>query len=176
MILNLANYKFMISKGTLIFFCGKMGAGKTTLSHEMAESIGAVRLSEDEWLEALFPYEIGRFDDYLKYSARLKPLLKPLVRKILNSGVSVVMDFPANTINQRAWFKEIFSNDDIPHKLIYLEASDQICLSQIKSRRIEQPERAKFDTEVVFNKVTSYFEPPSQKEGFNIEIVSRQSA
>lgn len=166
----------MNSKGTLIFFCGKMGAGKTTLSHEMAESTGAIRISEDEWLEALFPTEIDSFDDYIKYSVRLKLLLKPHVRHILNSGVSVVMDFPSNTINQRAWFKEIFSNDHIPHKLIYIDVSDQICLSQIKSRRIEQPERAQFDTEEVFNQVTSYFQPPSQKEGFNIEVISRQNA
>lgn len=151
-----------------------MGAGKTTLSHEIAESIGAVRLSEDEWLECLFPNEINGFDDYIKYSARLKPILKSHVRHILNSGVSVVMDFPANTVNQRAWFKEIFSDDQIPHKLIYIDASDQLCLSQIQSRRLKQPERAQFDTEAVFNQVTSYFQPPSQKEGFNIEVVSRQ--
>ena len=162
----------MSPKGTLIFFCGKMGAGKTTLSREIAASIGAIRLSEDEWLEALFPNEIDSFDDYIKFSARLKAILKSHVRNILNSGVSVVMDFPANTVNQRAWFKEIFSNGQIPHKLIYIDASDQICLSQIKSRRIEQPERAKFDTEEVFNQVTSYFEPPSQNEGFNLEVAS----
>lgn len=151
-----------------------MGAGKTTLSHEIAESIGAIRLSEDEWLEFLFPNEINGFDDYIKYSARLKPILKSHVRNILNSGVSVVMDFPANTVKQRAWFKEIFSDDQIPHKLIYIDASDQLCLSQIQSRRIKQPERAQFDTEAVFNQVNSFFQPPSQKEGFNIEVVSRQ--
>jgi len=160
----------------LIFFCGKMGSGKTTLSHKMAVSTGAIRLSEDEWLEALFPTEIDNLDDYVKYSARLKPLMSSHVRNILNSGVSVVMDFPANTVTQRAWFKEIFSKSHIPHKLIYIDASDQICLSQIKSRRIEQPERAKFDTEEVFNQVTRYFQPPSQREGFNIVVVSRQDA
>ena len=162
--------------GTLIFFCGKMGSGKTTLSHKMAVSTGAIRLSEDEWLETLFPTEIDNFDDYVKYSARLKPLMSSHVRNILNSGVSVVMDFPANTVSQRVWFKEILANDQIPHKLIYIEASDQLCLSQIQSRCNEQPERARFDTEEVFKQVTSYFQPPSQKEGFNIEVVSRQDA
>jgi thymidylate kinase len=86
------------------------------------------------------------------------------------------MDFPANTVSQRVWFKEILANGQIPHKLIYIEASDQFCLSQIQSRRNEQPERAHFDTEEVFKQVTSYFQPPSQKEGFNVEVVSRQDA
>jgi hypothetical protein len=43
---------------------------------------------------------------------------------VLHLGVSVVMDFPGNTKKQRTWFKEIFSEEDIPHKLIYLKADD----------------------------------------------------
>jgi adenylate kinase family enzyme len=65
----------MYSNETLIFFCGKMGSGKTTLSFEVAKSMGAIRLSEDDWLAALYPTEIEVFNDYIKYSSRLKPLL-----------------------------------------------------------------------------------------------------
>ena len=164
----------MKDSGTLVFFCGKMGSGKTTLSLEVAESMRAIRLSEDEWLAALYPDEIEDFDDYIKYSARLRSMLTSHVQKILESGASVVMDFPANTVNQRKWFKEILANDEIEHKLIYIDASDQLCLSQIQSRRDDQPERAQFDTEEVFKQVTSYFQPPGEKEGFNIEVVSRK--
>ncbi|WP_412522461.1 AAA family ATPase [Shewanella algae] len=39
--------------GTLIFFCGKMGAGKSTLSQELASERRAVCISEDQWLAAL---------------------------------------------------------------------------------------------------------------------------
>ena len=166
----------MKANGTLVFFCGKMGSGKTTLSLEIAKSMGAIRLSEDEWLSALYPDEIKVFDDYISYSTRLRSLLKSHVQKILKSGVSVVMDFPANTVNQRKWFKEIVANEEIQHKLIYIEASDQICLCQIQSRRVRQPERAQFDTEDVFKQVTRYFQPPTEKEGFNIEIVTREDS
>ena len=79
----------MHSNGTLISFCGKMGSGKTTLSFKVANSSEAIRLSEDEWLAALYPSEIEVFGDYIKYSSRLKPLLKLHVRDILISGVSV---------------------------------------------------------------------------------------
>ena len=125
-------------------------------------------------LAALYPDEIEVFDDYIGYSSRLRPVLKSHVQKILKSGVSVVLDFPANTVNQRKWFKEILSNEEIPHKLIYIDASDRLCLSQIQSRRNDQPERAQFDTEKVFKQVTSYFQPPTEKEGFNIEVVIRK--
>ena len=163
----------MNTKGTLIFFCGKMGAGKSTYAKKLANELSAVLLSEDDWLSAIYPEEITNFDDYIKYSSRLKPLLKEHVRRILNSGVSVVMDFPGNTKNQRAWFKEIFSEGHIPHKLIYLKADNQLCLKQLEQRRKSSPERSRFDTEEVFHQVTIYFQAPTGDEGFNIEIVNQ---
>lgn len=39
-----------MSKGVLTFFCGKMGAGKSTKAIEIAEEDNAVLFSEDEWL------------------------------------------------------------------------------------------------------------------------------
>ena len=83
------------------------------------------------------------------------------------------MDFPANTVTQRKWFKAIVSEVNAPHELIYLNTSEEICLKQIAQRRIERPERAAFDTEEVFRHVTSLFEEPSAAEGFNIEQIER---
>ena len=94
----------MNEKGTLIFFCEKMGAGKSTKSKLMASEKNAVLLSEDDWLSSLYPQQISTFDNYLKYSARLKPLVKSHVQNILSTGTNVVMDFPANTVGQRKWF------------------------------------------------------------------------
>lgn len=161
----------MNEKGTLIFFCGKMGSGKSTYSKKLASELNAVLLSEDEWLSAIYPEEIKNFGDYIKYSSRLKPLLKGHVRRILHSGVSVVMDFPGNTKKQRSWFKEIFFEDQILHRLIYLQAEDQLCLKRIEQRRQDSPERARFDTEEVFHQVTRYFQAPTDDEEFNIEVL-----
>jgi thymidylate kinase len=77
------------------------------------------------------------------------------------------------TIKQRAWFKEIFTNENIPHKLIYLKAENQICLKRLEKRRQTFPERSKFDNEEVFNQVTSYFQEPTEDEGFNMEVIEQ---
>jgi len=164
----------MNKKGTLIFFCGKMGAGKSTLAKQLTRESHAILLSEDEWLKVLFPEEINNFEDYLKYSSRLKPLMKRHVRDILNAGKSVIMDFPGNTVNQRKWFKDICVENNLPHKLIYLDMSDAQCLKQLKKRNISNPERAHFDTEAVFNQITHYFQPPMEDENLNIEVVKKQ--
>ncbi len=165
----------MNQKGTLIFFCGKMGSGKSTKSKEIAKDMGAIILSEDEWLSSIYPDEIENLDSYIKYSMRLKPLLKSHVQDILNIGINVVMDFPANTKKQRQWFKDIFSKHNIQHTLFYIEANDQLCLKQIEQRRSTNPERHKFDTEEVFHKVNSFFQAPSADEAFNVKIIDRKN-
>jgi len=154
--------------GTLYFFCGKMGAGKSTKSKQVATDKHAVLLSEDEWLSSLYPNQIESFEDYLKFSAQIKPLMKEHVQNILSVGTDVVMDFPANTQKQRKWFLDIVSEVNASHQLIFLNLNDEQCLRQIEQRRSEQPERAAFDTEAVFAHVTKFFEAPEASEGLNV--------
>lgn len=157
----------MKEKGTLVFFCGKMGAGKSTQARQMAEKRNAILLSEDAWLSALYPNLIVSFKDYLVYSALLKPLIREHVQTILATGTNVVMDFPANTFVQRKWFLSLVAEIEAPHEFFYLDVSDEECLKHIAQRRKEQPERAAFDTESVFYYVTKYFESPSREEKLN---------
>jgi len=166
----------MKQKGTLTFICGKMGAGKSSKSKALSAAKNAVVLSEDNWLSSLYPGQINSFDDYLKFSKVIKPLVKSHVQNILNTGTNVIMDFPANTVKQRGWFKQLCDEVGCEHELIFINLSDEQCLSQISRRRTEQPERAKFDNEVVFNHVTKFFEPPSNDEGLNIVDVVGMSS
>ncbi|MDH5326668.1 MAG: ATP-binding protein [Gammaproteobacteria bacterium] len=161
--------------GTLILFSGKMGAGKTTKSKQVSLDRNAVLISEDEWLSKLYPKLITSFSDYRYYSSLLKPLVKSHVLDILRTGTSVVMDFPANTVTQRKWFKGLITEANAPNELIYLKVSDVVCLRQIEKRRIEQPERAIFDTEAMFIEVTKYFQEPEQGEGFNLQVVDENT-
>jgi predicted kinase len=164
-----------MNKGVLTFFCGKMGAGKTTRAHEIAQSSNAVLVSEDEWLEALYPRAITSLDDYLQYSARVKPQMKKLVQSILMAGTDVVMDFPANTLAQRQWFKAIFSEIQAPHTLVFIDAPDDVCKAQIAKRRTEQPDRAATDTVAMFEQLTRHFVPPAVEEGFNTTVIKNLS-
>ncbi|MDY0211130.1 MAG: ATP-binding protein [Acholeplasma sp.] len=162
-------------KGKLIFFSGKMGAGKSTMSKEISLEEGTVLISEDEWLSNMYPEEIKNFDDYVKYSIRIKPLLKKHIVKLLNNGLVVILDFPGNTKRQRSWFKSIIEeSDDFNHELIYLKASNELCLRHIEKRRLSNPERNGFDTKETFEHVTSFFEEPSDEEGFNIKIIAKK--
>ena len=160
-----------MKKGLLTFFCGKMGAGKSTKASEIAQKSNAVLLSEDEWLTSLYPNKISSLNDYIEYSNLLRPQIKRLVQSILVSGTDVVMDFPANTVSQRDWFRVIFSEIGAQHILLYIDLPNEICLNRIDKRRIEQPERAATDTPVMFEQVTRHFKAPTPDECFNVTIV-----
>ena len=165
----------MMHSGQLLYFCGKMGAGKSTLSKQLAAERNAVRISEDEWLNALYPQQINTFDDYIHYAARVRPLMKQHVINLLKTGAVVVIDFPANTQKQRNWFKQLSQQTNASCQLYYLKSNDELCINRLAKRRIEQPERAQFDTEAVFKAVTQYFEPPTKNEMINAQIIAQHS-
>jgi predicted kinase len=102
----------------LLFLCGKMAAGKSTLSRELAERENAVRLVQDEFLERLFPGEIVDIPGYVKYSSRLNDALGPLICSLLSKGIGVVLDFPGNTRSQRAWFRHLLDASGAAHDSI----------------------------------------------------------
>lgn len=81
----------------LIFMCGKMAAGKTTLCRELAAREDAVLLVQDDFLVALYPGEILDIPDFVRCSSLLRDALSPHIGAPLAKGISVVLDFPGNT-------------------------------------------------------------------------------
>ena len=59
----------MSDPAKLMFLCGKMAAGKSTLARDLAERSGAILLVQDELLESLFPGEITDVADFLDRSS-----------------------------------------------------------------------------------------------------------
>jgi predicted kinase len=153
---------------TLIFFCGKMAAGKSTLARELAARKSAVLLVQDEFLGRLFPGEITDIPGFVKYSARLRDALAPHVSSLLVHGMSVVLDFPGNTRAQRAWFRQLFEGAAAGHELHYVDASDALCKRQLRDRSKDLPPGSAWTTDADFEAITAYFQPPAEDEGFNV--------
>lgn len=158
----------MHGRGMLIFFCGKMAAGKTTRARELAARHGAVLLSEDAFLEALYPGEIRSIEDYVRCSRRVRQVLTPHVRDLLKRGMTVVLDFAANTRTQRGWFRSLLEGIDAEHELHYVEASDELCKRQLRQRRQDLPPGSAWTSDAEFDAITAYFEAPAADEGFNV--------
>jgi predicted kinase len=153
---------------TLHFFCGKPGAGKTTLALQLARDHDAILISEDIWLLRLFGEEMKVFDDYVRVSRKLKAVVGPLTVDLLKAGLSVVLDFQANTQAGRAWFRTVFEQAGAAHVLHLLNTPDATCLERIARRNIERPEGSHHVTPDVFFQVSSFFQAPEEHEGFKI--------
>lgn len=153
----------------LHFLCGKAGAGKSTLSRTLATQHDAFLISEDIWLARLYPDDLRDFDDYLKYSRRIRQVVQPLVIDML-AHRSVVLDFPANTVRSRQWFGSIIEQARSAHTLHYLSASNALCLGRIARRNTERPEGSHVLDEATFMQITSLFEPPTPAEGFEVQV------
>jgi predicted kinase len=158
----------MSTSAKLIFFCGKMAAGKSTLARDLAQRENAILFVQDEFLDRLFPGEITDMAGFVKCSSRLKTALAPHICALLSKGLSVVLDFPGNTKAQRAWFRGIFERANVAHELHFVDASDALCKSQLRDRSKSLPPGAAWTTDAEFEAITVYFQPPSDDEQFNV--------
>jgi predicted kinase len=165
-----ASLQKMSDNATLHFFCGKAGAGKSTLAARLAQETNSILISEDVWLMRLFGDDMKTFEDYIRVSRKLKTVVGPLCIDLLTGGQSVVLDFQANTKNGRAWFRSVFEQAGAMHLLHYVRASDETCLRRITQRNLERPEGSHHLTEEDFFHVSSYFQEPDVSEGLNITV------
>lgn len=155
---------------TLHLFCGKIAAGKSTKARELSAQPMTVLIRQDEWLAALYPGELHTLQDYMRYCGRLNPVMAAHVEALLRAGLSVALDFPANTPAMRRWMKDIVVRAGVPHTLYYFDVSDAECKRRLKERNSTgshefSPNEADFDT------ITKYFVPPSPEEEFNVVTV-----
>jgi len=92
-----------------------------------------------------------------------------LLIDLLRTGVTVVLDFPANTPGQRAWMRTLFLEAKCGHQLHYLDVSDEVCKARLH-RRNESGKHEFAVSDEDFDLFTSYFVPPSDEEGFNVVV------
>ena len=155
-------------RATVYFMCGKMAAGKSTCARELAQTKNAVLLIQDEFLDAFYPGEILSIQDFVKYSARLRDALSLHIQDLLTRGVSVVLDFPGNTRDQRQWFREIIEGANVEHELHFIDMPDDLCKRQLRQRSETLPAGSAWTTDAEFDAITAYFQAPADDEKFNI--------
>lgn len=158
----------MNNQATLYLFCGKMAAGKSTLAKQLANDHNAILLVEDDLLSQLYPEEIIDIPSYIKYSWRLKMAISDHICNLLLNGISVVLDFPANTQNQRQWLRQLIERTNATHELHFIDATNNLCKQQLKKRSQDKPDGAAFTSDAEFEAITKYFQAPKDTEQFNI--------
>ena len=158
----------------LYLICGKIAAGKSTLTAQLGRRAQTVVISQDTWLAELFGEIMSTPRDYVACAAKLDRVIYPHVTHLLGAGLSVVLDFPANTVAQRQSLRALADQSGVPHELHVLDVPDAVCLARLQARNA-QGEHPFAVTEAQFHQVTRHFELPTEAEGFTT-IVHRYDA
>ncbi len=153
----------------LHMLCGKIGAGKSTLAAKLSAEDRAVVISEDAWLSALFADQMTTGADFVTYSRKLRAAMAPHVIGLLKAGTSVVLDFAANTVEQRAWMRQLVEDAEVAHELHHLDVPDDVCLTRLHQRNAAGTHQFTV-TDAQFRAFARHFTPPSVDEGFNIVV------
>jgi predicted kinase len=88
-------------QGRVILICGLPGAGKTTVSKQLASELGAVRMCPDEWMDAL---GIDLWDEPAR--ARVESLQWRQTRELLALGVTVIIEWGVWSRTERDALRE----------------------------------------------------------------------
>ena len=154
---------------TLHMLCGKIAAGKSSLAAKLGAAPLTVIISEDKWMAPLFGEELKEVADYVRLAPRLRTAMAPHVVDLLMAGMSVVLDYPANTLANRAWMKGIADEAGVAHRLHWLDVPDEVCKARMRARNATGKHEFA-PTDAHFDLITSHFVPPSAEEGLEIVV------
>ncbi|MFZ0603075.1 MAG: ATP-binding protein [Roseiarcus sp.] len=154
-----------VSDATLHMLCGKIAAGKSTLSAQLARAERTLMISEDRWIAQLYGPELKTLDDVFERSERLRATLTPHVIGLLRAGVSVVLDFHANTLRSRRWMRGLFEAAEASHRLHFLNVPDEVCRSRMHARKAAGGDGV---SDAEFDHIASVFVAPQPDEGFTV--------
>lgn len=154
---------------TLHLVCGKIAAGKSTLTNSLRQQPDTILVKEDYWLARLFPDEQNCLADYVRNATRLRDAMTAHLVDLLQSGLSVVLDFPANTPVSRMWMRSVFEQAGCAHQLHFLDVTDDVCKARLHQRNASGTHEFNVIDED-FALFTKHFVPPAPSEGFNVVV------
>lgn len=144
----------------LVLMHGVSGSGKTVLSTQVLEAIGAVRLRSD--------IERKRLADSVSYSeearARIYEHLHALADRLLSMGLTVVVDATFLTREQRAPFQSLARRHRAGFAVVACHAHEEVLRERLRSRAATGADASDADIEVM-EKQQPQQEWPTDDEG-----------
>ncbi len=150
------------------FICGPVGAGKTTYAIKLAEDIGAIRFSLDDWMRDLFFADKPEPINYqwaIERVVRCEVRILAMSKEILDAGKDVIWDLGLMETDQRKRLIGQARDTGYQIRTHLLDASPETRLARIELRNQEKPEGFAFEvTREMFDFMEPRFVTPTQEE------------
>jgi len=157
--------------GSLIhLICGSTGAGKTTYAQTLADELGAVCFSIDEWMTALFWMDTPQPLDPAWSMSRVERCDAQIwrtARGVAARGVPCVLDLGFSSAEQRARYLRLAGEAGLPARLHFVDVPPDERWRRVQSRNDRKGDtyQLSFDvTREMFDFVETLFEPPTDDE------------
>lgn len=149
----------------VIMTCGKISSGKSTYAERLRKEHGAVLLSIDEIMLAMFGQYVGEMHD--EYVARTEKYLFGKSLEIIESGINVVLDWGVWTKAERAEARDFYKSHGIDYELHYIDVTDEVWRERIAKRNNAISVgrlNAYYVDDNLAEKFGTIFEPPADEE------------
>ena len=141
--------------GRLMIVCGLPGSGKTTLANRLSAGGAAVRMSPDDWMEAL---GVTLWNTTIR--AEVEALQWQISQDLLAQGVAVVIEWGTWAKVERDTLRIGARKLGAAVELWYLDVDLDQLWSRVSARRMEDPPMTRQDLEEWF----AQFEVPDANE------------
>lgn len=150
--------------------CGSTGAGKTTYALDLAERLGAVRFSIDEWMTALFWMDSPQPIDpawSMERVERCYSQMWTMAVQVASRGVPCLLDFGFTLRSSRAKFAGLARSAGFSPQLHFVDVPLEERWRRVQKRNASKGSTAQLNFEVtreMFDFVETLWEPPTDEE------------
>jgi predicted kinase len=153
---------------TWYLLAGPTGAGKTTAARAMAEKLGAVRFSIDEWMSTLYWMDCPEKNDYpwaIERVRRCEEQIATVAVALKQQHVSVVLDLGFSSRGQRLAWCERARIAGIVSEVEVIDPGAEVRWQRVVERNAEQSGTFSFAvTRAMFDAMELLWEPVDAEE------------
>ncbi|MEN9924636.1 MAG: hypothetical protein RL268_762 [Pseudomonadota bacterium] len=152
----------------LILIVGSTGAGKTTYARRLADKLGGVRFSIDEWMTALFwqdsPQPI-EFEWTIERVRRCEAQIMATSRQLVSRGVSCILDLGFTTREHRDRFRAFAAETGLTTAVHFIDIPADERWLRVERRNTERGETYAMQVDrQMFDFMETMWEPPLETE------------
>lgn len=154
--------KSKLSRPVLFTFVGLPGSGKTYLSRQLADKLGAAHVSAEEIRFELF--EQPSFSN--EEEGVVKHMMLMMTERFLKAGLSVIYDVSLNKLADRRELKTLSAKLNTKNLLIWQQIDAQTAFTRLSQRTGKTPEdkyAIKLDKQT-FQTITANLQPPTNED------------
>ncbi len=156
------NTEYM-NQATVYIICGFIGSGKTTFARKLERETGAIRITKDEWLIALFGHNPS-IPGYEAYDRKICTMTRDMAFRIAEKGTDVILDEGFWSREERDAMRDRALSVGAKPVLYYLDTPVELMRKRVVGRNANPMTDAFNITDRMFDEYLTHWDPPGEDE------------